>query len=163
MKLDKVIEGGLAGVSTLALLQETLHGIDGHMPRALPLVKKWKKQSKKGGSPSSELFVQLAGELLAGAAFFGLAGIGRRKNAVLRGALLGAGAGVAAAFLQNDEDKAGDVVLPQDKRRQLLQRLLTVGLYTAGGVLAGTAVQKLDGKKLRKMKKKAKALKRKKK
>jgi len=157
MKLAHVIEAGLTGTSTLALLQETLHGIDGKMPRALPykpeILKKLRKQGKKGNL-NAEAYIRLAGELLASTAFFGLTGLGGKKNAPLRGGLLGAAAGIGAAFLQHPQADETEV-LPENRKRNLWHQVGTVGLYTAGGLLAGLVVKHLD-KKLKGKKKRRK-------
>jgi hypothetical protein len=153
MKLASAIEGGLAGASTLTLLQEALHKIDRKSPRPFlhktGILKHFKKGPGKKGY-SSKLLITLAGELLASTAYFGLSALGKKRNAVLRGGLLGAGAGLGAAFLDTDDHKAvkknGMHITPEEKKDELKKKLLTITLYTAGGVLAGMAVKKLNGK-----------------
>ena len=144
MKLANAIEGGITGATTLSLLQEALHKIDTKAPRAKLLnspgiIKRLKKQSKKG-MLSNKLYINLASELLSNAAYFGLTALGKKKNAVLRGGLLGAAAGLGSAFL-NDADKddpAADT---------LKSKILTLTLYTAGGMLAGAAIKKISKKR----------------
>jgi hypothetical protein len=171
MKFANAIEGGITGATTLTLLQEVLHKIDPKAPRAALLhksgvIKKWQKSSKNGEKKDPKLYIELASELMANAAFFGLAGLGKKKNAVLRGGLLGAAAGLGAAFLKNDEEelrangiKAVDghapgnaMAVTEDSTKK---KILTVGLYTAGGLLAGVAMKKIrDLKKSNKKSKK---------
>lgn len=156
MKLANAIEGGLAGASTLTLLQQTLHKKRaGQSPVPLHksgLIKEFRKAGKKKkGSP--KLYIKLAGELLANAATFGLTAIGKKRNAVLRGALLGAGAGLGVAFLQDAESNEGvnhPMLTSEEKRKALHDQLFTIGLYTAGGALAGYAVRQWSGKKKKK-------------
>ena len=145
MKLANAIEGGITGATTLSLLQEALHKIDSKAPRAKLLnspgiLKRLKKQSKKKGVLSNKLYINLAGELLSNAAYFGLTALGKKKNAVLRGGLLGAAAGLGSAFLNdnNEEDPAADT---------LKNKILTLTLYTAGGMLAGAAIKKISKKR----------------
>lgn len=157
MKLAKAIEGGLAGASTLSLLQEALHKFDHTSPRPLlhksGLIKKLKKAKGGPGRKSSKLYIQLASELLANTAFFGLTGLGKKRNAVLRGGLLGAAAGLGSAFLQQDDkDDESTIRTESERKSDLKKKLLTVALYTSGGVLAGAAIRnfKVKGKKKKK-------------
>ena len=161
MNFARVLESGLAGASTLTLLQETLHKMDGSAPRPLlhksGILKKLKKSSNKGASKKARVYTQLAGEVLANAALFGLPAIGKKKNAVLRGGVLGAMAGLGAAFLKDKEAKPeikenGEVELGQ--KNEMKDKILTVSLYTAGGLLAGATIQQLHKKNTKKKKKK---------
>ncbi|MBD0295671.1 MAG: hypothetical protein ICV84_10830 [Flavisolibacter sp.] len=151
MNLANAIEGGLTGATTLTLLQEALHKIDPKAPRPVlhkgNIVKKLKKTSGKPGLKATKLYIDLAGELLTNAAYFGLSGLGKKKNAVLRGGLLGAAAGLGVAFL-NKKDKEhheenGSAIDTEDETKK---KILTVALYTAGGLLAGLAIKKWNGK-----------------
>jgi hypothetical protein len=161
MKLASVIEGGITGATTLSLIQEALHKIDSESPRPLlhksGVIKKIKKSSGKKGS--AKLYVTLAGELLAAASYFGLTGLGKKKNAVLRGGILGATAGLASAFLNNEKEENGQMhglhngTLPSenDENDETKKMLLNVLLYTAGGMLAGAAVKKVNKRTLKKI------------
>lgn len=156
MKLASAIEGGLAGASTLTLLQEALHRMDRKSPRPFlhrsGIIKDFKKAGKKGKG-SSKLYIRLVGELLANAAAFGLTSLGKKKNAVLRGGLLGAGAGLGAAFIDNVDDKQrlnGRQMTKEERYQEIKDKVITMALYTAGGLLAGYAIKKLNGKKKRK-------------
>jgi hypothetical protein len=148
MKLANAIEGGLTGATTLTLLQEALHKLDSGAPRPLlhrsGILKELRKSGTGKKKKDSKLYIRLAGELLSNAAYFGLTGLGKKKNAVLRGGLLGAAAGLGSVFLtDNHEDDGPD--LP-DQKESMKKKLLTVSLYTAGGLLAGLAVKKLNKK-----------------
>ena len=162
MKIAQAIEGGLTGVSTIGLLQEALHKIDHKAPRPLlnqsGLIKKLKKTSGKNGTKSTKLYISLAAELLGSAAFYGLTGLGKKKNAVLRGGLLGAAAGLGAAFMSDKNENEFDELHGASHKSSTddaKEKALTVALYTAGGLLAGGAIkkfdQKLSKKKLRRM------------
>lgn len=163
MKIADVIEGGLTGITTLSLLQEALHKVDDGSARPLihksDTLKKLKK-GKKSGHKASALYVKLAGELLAHAAYFGLSGLGKRKNAIWRGGLLGAAAGLGVAFLEDEAnekmgksgvDESGRMISSSDKDA-LQDKIVTVLLYTAGGILAGTAIKHIDKKTVKKNK-----------
>ena len=162
MNLAHALEGGITGATTLSLIQEALHKIDTKAPRPLlhksGVIKKLKKHSGKKGGDATKLYIKLAGELLAAASYFGLTGLGKKKNAVLRGGLLGATAGLASAFLF-EEDKAAaqgqgnhmDKLSNDDE--ELKRKILTVVMYTAGGLLAGAAIRNVDKKRLKKVSK----------
>jgi len=166
MNLANAIEGGLTGAATLTLLQEALHKVDGNAPRPFlhksGIIKQIKKAKKKG--TSNKLYIKLAGELLSGVTYFGVAGLGKKKNVVLRGGLLGAAAGLGAAFLKDDEEAkqhriAGldDVSINNEPANtDVKNKILTVTLYTVGGLLAGAAIKRLSetskGKKNKKSK-----------
>lgn len=165
MKLSQAIEGGLTGASTLGMLQEALHKVDPRSPRPLlgstGLAKKLKKNGGKPGTKSAKLYVQLASELVSNAALFGLSGIGKKKNAVLRGVLLGAAAGLGSAlFVKDDESEEaqslnGSSLEAKPVNNLTRKRLMTIALYTAGGLVAGLAVKNINTKKAKRQLKKA--------
>jgi hypothetical protein len=163
MKLASAIEGGLTGATTLTLLQEALHRMDTKSPRPFlnksSIIKDLKRAGHKGSD--NKLYIKLAGELLTGAAYFGLAGFGKKENVILRGGLLGAAAGLGSAFLHDNEEKSeqvdGALVDNKLQHNSTKNKILTVTLYTVGGLLAGTAIKRLnEGSKGKKGKKKNK-------
>src|SRR5688572_11614784 len=115
MNLNSAIQGGLMSASTLSLIQEAIGNMDPKAPAMKLLgkpgiLRKIKKRTKQGKSPD-KLYIRLVNELLSGAAYYGFKALGKRKNAVLKGGLLGAGAGLTALLLnKNDnEDESIDV------------------------------------------------------
>jgi hypothetical protein len=164
MKLANIIEGGITGATTLSLIQEALHKVDSGAPRQLlhksGTIKKLKKHAgKKGGD--TKLYVKLAGELLGAASYFGLTGLGKKKNAVLRGGLLGATAGLATAFLDDEGNEETPVNGNLNGRlhnemEELKKKVMTVVLFTAGGMQAGGAIKKINKRRLKKSIKKMK-------
>jgi hypothetical protein len=159
MNLASAIEGGITGATTLSLIQEALHKIDPKAPRPLlhqsGAIKKLKKKSGKKGSHSGKFYIKLAGELLATASYFGLSGLGKKKNVVLRGSLLGAMAGLGAAFFNEDSDEATKAKdgerTAYAEREDMRKKVLTVALYTAGGMLSGIAIKKFRKKTFKKL------------
>lgn len=151
MKLANVIEGGLSGVTTLSLLQEALQKVDGNASKPSGMIKQFKKLGTKKGN-NSKAFIKLAGELLSNSAYYGLSGLGKKKNAVIRGGLLGAAAGLGYVLLK-DYDHS-DTVIAEDKTIMLKKKILTVTLYTAGGILAGFAIKNRKDKTKKNRKKK---------
>jgi hypothetical protein len=164
MKYANAIEGGIAGVTTLTLLEKALQNIDTKKPKMKligkpGIIKHLKKKSKK--NRNNELFIDLAKELLAAGAYYGFIKLGKKGNALLRGGLLGAATGAGVALLENkkqkkaggNRDKVDNNNRFEDQNELLKfwqenkEKILTVGLYTAGGVLAGAAIKKLKKKK----------------
>ena len=162
MKLASAIEGGLAGATTISLIGETLRKLDGQHPGANGLThkklkKRFKKAKTKKSKKSREQYVKLAGDLLGAASVLGFTSLGKRKNAVLRGALLGVAAGLGAVLLDDNthHDRHGsnghegfhETMLAKDTT---LQKALEVGLFTIGGMIAGKILQGAGKKKKRK-------------
>jgi hypothetical protein len=78
-------------------------------------------------------------ELFCDTAYFSLAGVGNRKGAWLRGALLGLVAGVTAVVLPKP------LGLPEESRNKSTStKLMTIGLYLVAGIAAAAAVQLVD-------------------
>lgn len=161
MKLAQAIEGGLAGATTISLLTNTLRKIDGNTARATlfdgrNLQKRFKKAKSKKSSKAAKQYIRLAGDVLESAAFLGLSSLGKRKHAVLRGALLGTVAGLGSEFLHMAEKDKSANALPEDEqkpvlaRNELLKKAMRVGLYTIGGVVAGKVIQLTSKKKKKK-------------
>jgi hypothetical protein len=146
MTIINALEGGLAGATTLSLLHKAIDKIDSKAQTRLlhksDLLKKIKRQSNKKGSIPVKLYIRLASELLASAGYFGLSALGKKKNAVLRGALLGAAAGFGVAFLNNQDNTQN-----QENRNKTRDQILTIALYTAGGLVAGAAIKRLNKRK----------------
>lgn len=164
MKLASAIEGGLAGATTISLISETLRKLDGRAPGANGIKgKKLKKRLKKAGSKknparATEQYIHLAGDLLSAASVLGFTSLGKKKHAVLRGALLGAAAGLGAVLLNDyNEDRHNDKANGHEgfpstmvAKDPLLQKALEVGLFTVGGMIAGKIFQGSGKKKKRK-------------
>ncbi|HET7897732.1 MAG TPA: hypothetical protein VFL47_08680 [Flavisolibacter sp.] len=158
MKLASAIEGGLAGATTLSLLGETLRKIDDHSSADLfkgnNLVKTFKKAKTKKAAKARKLWIQLAGELLGSTAFLGFSSLGKKKNAALRGALLGTAAGLGSVMLDGhdhphslDDNRHTLLKKPADP---VLAKAVEVALFTVGGLIAGKMVQATGRKKKKK-------------
>ncbi len=163
MKIADVLESGIAGATTFSLLQEALQ--NSKDKNGAPLLHKSGtlrklRKGNKHGHQDKELYVKLAGELMGHAALFGLAGLGKKKNAVLRGGLLGAAAGLGVAFLEDETDEQKNSTGIDANGRftgnavddATTDKIITVILYSLGGVLAGMAVKALKSKKVKKRK-----------
>jgi len=168
MKLSSAIEGGIAGATTLGLITETLHNINKKSPHVNllqdgKLKKRFKKSKSSNGFKATRNYIQLAGDLISSTAYFGLSALGKKRNVVLRGGLLGAAAGLGSIFLDPpiDEKLNGKKrgTFDPDKQSQFEDSLDTqiaqVALFTIGGMLAGKIVESLEpNKKSRKKKNK---------
>ncbi len=160
MKLASAIEGGLAGATTISLLGETLRKIDGRPAgsngfNGKKLKKRFKKARSKKPLQASKQYIRLAGDLLGSTAFLGLSSLGKRKHAMLRGAILGTAAGLGAVLL-NDNQKEGNKAnghegYPSTMQATdaILQKAMEVGMFTLGGIIAGRLL-KGSGKKKKK-------------
>jgi hypothetical protein len=164
-KLASALEGGLAGASTIALLTETLKKINGnsphnYLPDGKSLKKRFRKAKSKKPMKATKQFIRLAGDLLGSTAFLGLSSVGKKKNAMLRGGLLGTAAGLGSVLL-NGHDKhngkaSGHEGYPSTmlQRDRVVSKVLEVSLYTIGGLIAGKVIQGVGEKNKKKKRKK---------
>lgn len=161
-KLANALEGGLAGVTTISLLTDTLRRINGnssnfHVFEGKRLKKRFKKVKSKKPLKATKQFIELAGDLLGSTAFLGLSSLGKKKNAMLRGGLLGTAAGLGSVLLNghdheekrkyNGHEGFHPTVRQQD---QLVSKILEVSLYAIGGLIAGKVIEGNGKKKKRK-------------
>jgi hypothetical protein len=163
MKLENAIEGGLTGATTISLLGETLRKIDGNSSHhnvfdGKGLKKRFKKVKSKKSGKSTKEFIQLAGDLLGSTSFLGLSSLGKKKNAALRGALLGAAAGLGAVLLSDNDEREekedGHKAYASSKLAEdtLLTKATHVALFTAAGFVAGKLIQGATKNKKKKKK-----------
>lgn len=119
--------------------------------RGNSLVKTFKKATSKKSAKATKLWIKLAGELLGSTAFLSFSSLGKKKNAALRGALLGTVAGVGSVLLnKQDRRKEKAVKLerfasPNQPADPALAKAAQVALYT----VAGKVVQAKGKKKKR--------------
>src|SRR5437868_4107554 len=104
MKVSAGLAGGLAGTLTVASIHEALRRVTPDAPRMdvldIELIKKGLKSMNKEVPGEEELQRwAVGGELFCDTAYYGLVGIGNKKNVLIRGALLGLVAGVTAVIL----------------------------------------------------------------
>jgi hypothetical protein len=141
MNIPAAVAGGLAGTLTVASLHEGLRRVTPDAPRMdlldMELIRKGLKSLNKDVPAEDELQRwAVAGELFCDTAYYSLAGMGGRKGAWLRGALLGLVAGVTAVVLPKP------LGLPEEPSNKTLStQLMTVGLYLIGGLVAAATTQ----------------------
>lgn len=148
MRLDATIKGALIGSLTLNLLHEGVKRVNPNAPRMDLLgMEALSKQLNKKDINLSEnnLFAAtLAGDLVSNALYYSLAGIGEKKNVILRGALLGLAAGIGAVLLPKPMH-----LNPSRSSRTNETVALTILWYTIGGIASAAAMKLLDKPKIK--------------
>ena len=140
--------GGLAGACTLTLLNESVKKLDKDAPRmdllGMNAVARVMKGQNILAQTASKLFpIAMAGDLVSNSLYYSMADTGNKKNTLIRGALLGVGAGLGAVVLPktlglNDEATT----------RTLKTKVLTVTWYLIGGLVAAAAINLLEKKRI---------------
>lgn len=149
MSFLKALGSGLAGAVALTAIHETARRVSPDAPRmdVLGMRAIAKSLRAAGGEPPDDdaLFnITLAGDIASNSLYYALVGLGDPKGAVARGALLGLAAGLGAVLLP------GPLGLGTDASARTREtQLMTVAYYTAGGLVAGAAMQSLadDGER----------------
>ena len=148
MNLSAAIAGGLAGTLTVASLHEALRRITTDAPRMdlldRELLRKGFTLVHKNGPPADELQRwAVGGELVCDTAYYSLAGIGGSKSTWFRGAVLGLIAGVTAVLLPKPFG-----LPPEHSSKTAATRVMTIGLYLAGGLVAAAVAKLVDNNQL---------------
>lgn len=140
MRISQVLLSGLAGAGLLTATHETVRRTVPKAPRMDRLgMEALRKVIAKvdGKQPSAEkLFLYtMAGDVIANALFYSLGGVNSR-NVVWRSMVLGLAAGVGAVLLP--EPMGLD---PKPGARTVPTQLMTVALYTLGGLTTGLVLK----------------------
>jgi hypothetical protein len=149
MKPIYALEGGLAGAVALTIIHESLKNIFPKAPRMDLLGKAAVAKGLRGAGlkvPSGpKLYaVTMAADVLSNALYYSLTGVGGNKGAVARGAGLGLAAGIGAVTLPN---YLGLPDAPSSRTTET--KLMTVGLYVVGGIVASLVLKALSKRKER--------------
>ena len=143
----EAILGGLAGAVALTALHETARRLLPAAPRMDILGRRAlaKGLEAAGIDPpgeDSQQAIALAGDLASNTLYYSLIGVGSPAGAPLRGALLGAAAGLGAVVLPPylGLGKAPRGLTPEVKA-------MTVAWYTVGGLVAGLAARALGARR----------------
>ncbi len=144
MKLGASLLGGLAGAVAVTLIHETLRRKDPDAPRMDKLgMEAMAKGLDKMDEPVPEkktLFHSaLVSDILSNALYYSLAGIGKTKNAIGKGGLLGAAAGIGAVLLPKPMG-----LNPKHSGRTPKTKVMSVALYLIGGLVASKVTQMLS-------------------
>lgn len=144
MKLLSAIGGGFAGAAALTLLHETLRRVNTDAPRMDKLgIEAISKSLQAVNAPIPEediLFkITMAGDIITNSLYYSLAALGDEKKVVLRGLFLGLAAGFGAVYLPKPLG-----LNESTSNRTTETKLLTVGLYLAGGLVASVTGQLIE-------------------
>lgn len=136
MKVLTALEGGLAGATALTVLHEATRKLVPKAPRmdllGMQALSKIKGEVPKTKKQYDGLYTQaLVADIITNSLFFSLVGIGKKKGAGLRGGLLGAAAGLTGILLPKPLN-----LYKGASSRTTTTKILTVALYTLGGVFA---------------------------
>lgn len=147
MKLTAAIGGGIAGAVVLTAIHETLRRLNKNAPRMdllgmEALANTLDKADVQVPKEDSLFKLTMAGDLISNSLYYSIAGLGDKENAVIRGALLGLAAGVGAVYLP---EPMGLNKAPSN--RTLQTKLMTVALYSTGGITAGVTSKFIEDKR----------------
>lgn len=147
MKLLLSLAGGLAGAGVLTVLHEVLRRKDTEAPRMdlLGMNALSKLIRKSGGEPPEKdtLFnITMAGDVAGNALYYSMAGAGDENKVWQRSLFLGLAAGAGAVLLPKPLG-----LNEQASNRTTETKILTIALYTAGGLVTAAAISWLKNKK----------------
>ena len=141
MKATTALGGGLAGAASITLIHEAVKRIAPDAPRmdllGMNALSKTMKNMGKTPPPPQKLYAwTMAGDLLSNSLYYSIAGIGKGKNALLKGSLLGLAAGLGAVLLPKPMG-----LNEEYSNRTPATKLMTVGLYLAGGLITAAVLK----------------------
>ena len=136
--------GGLAGACTLTLLNESVKKLDKDAPRmdllGMNAVARLMKGNNILAQTAGKIFpVALAGDLVTNSLYYSMADTGDKSQTLIRGALLGLGAGLGAVVLPKTLGLNDDATT-----RTVKTKVLTVSWYVIGGLAAALAINLLN-------------------
>ncbi len=146
MKSTPALGSGLAGAITLTLIHEAMRKINPKAPRmdllGMTALSKLLKSIGKNPPARNKLYLwTMAGDILSNSLYYSLTGVGKNKDALLRGSLLGLSAGVGAVLLPKPLH-----LNEAYSNRTNQTKLLTVGLYLVGGLVAAAMLRTIHKK-----------------
>lgn len=135
--------GGLAGAAALNIVHQSVKQFCHAAPRVdlvgEEALSKGLKNLRITPPSGDRLFLAtLAGDLLSNTLYYSLTGFARKKQLPVAGATAGLAAGIGALCLTKPMGLS-DVPVT----RTLATKLMTVGYYTLGGLVAGLAIKAL--------------------
>ena len=135
------VMGGLAGAAALTLVNETVRRVDKDAPRLDLLGRNAAAKIVKGTTIKTPAFAQnlfpaaLAGDLISNTLYFGMAQAETKSKTLVRGALLGLGAGVGAVTLAKPLG-----IDAQPKSNPAKTNAMTIAYYVLGGLVAAAMI-----------------------
>jgi hypothetical protein len=142
MKTIASLGGGLAGACAVTLIHESVKKIVPKAPRldllGMNAISKGLNAAGIKTPTGNKLYtLALAGDILSNSIYYALAGTGKEKNIWVKSSMLGLAAGIAAVALP-----APLGLEEKHSSRTTETRLMTIGLYVAGALVA-TGIMKL--------------------
>lgn len=133
MKALYALEGGVAGAAALTLIHETVKKALPNAPRmdllGMNALSKGLKVIGAKTPDERKLYgLSLTGDLISNSLFYSFAGIGKKENALVKGAALGLAAGLGAVLLPKPLG-----LNEETSNRSVETKIMTVGLYVIGG------------------------------
>ncbi len=136
--------GGLAGACALTILNQSVKKLDKDAPRldllGMNAVARLMKGNDIVSMTAKKLFpTALAGDLVTNSLYFSMADSGNNQKTLIRGTLLGLGAGLGAVTLPKTLGLNEDATT-----RTVKTKVLTVAWYVIGGLVAAAAINLLQ-------------------
>ena len=134
------IMGGLAGAAALTVVNETVKRLDANAPRLDLLGMNAAAKILKGSKIKTPAFAQnlfpaaLAGDLISNTLYFGMAQAETKRKTLIRGSLLGLGAGIGAVTL------AKPMGVDYSTAQPVKKNALTIAYYLIGGLVAAAMI-----------------------
>jgi hypothetical protein len=140
------IIGGIAGAVALNILHQAVKMFDHDAPRVdlvgeEALTKGMEAMNLTPPTGNALFVATLAGDVLSNALYFSTIGFGKKKYLLLRGAAIGAAAGIGALTLTEPLGLSDAPVTRTDKTK-----VLTVAWYLAGGLVTALTISRLRSK-----------------
>ena len=144
MNTESAMEGGATAAATLTILHEVVRRFNPDAPRMdelgmQALTKIFKKLHMEVPDQDQLYLLASASEMATNSLYYALAGAGSKNNVWLRGALLGALAGIGAVVLPGPLGLDGSA-----SSRTPKTKLMTIAWYLVGGIVAAAVTQELD-------------------
>ena len=142
MKPLHALTAGLAGAVALTVTHQLLHKIFSVAPRMDLMGEEALTKISTDAAKTTEptLYnITMAGDVGVNTLYYALAAIGDSSNAPARGAALGLAAGIGGVYLPKYLGLTNSY-----SDRTFKTRLMTVGIYTLGGLVTGLVMSKLD-------------------
>lgn len=144
MRAITALEGGLAGACALTVVHELVRRAVPAAPRMdllgmTALAKFLKSVGKNPPREKSLYYITMAGDIVSNSLYYSLAGVGKKKNSILRGTILGFVAGLGAILLPKPMG-----LNPSYSSRTVQTQVMTVAWYTLGGFVSALIMNKLE-------------------
>jgi hypothetical protein len=138
--------GGLAGAAALTLLNEGAKKLDKDAPKldllGMNAVARLMKGQDLMSLTANRLFpTAMAGDLITNSLYFSMADSGDKNKTLIRGTLLGLGAGIGAVALPKTLG-----MKEEPTARTMKTKILTVAWYVIGGLVAAAAINLLQSR-----------------